>query len=57
MMTPVQRLRNKAALCCRLAQEVGSPRDVTLLEALGADADQAADDMEAEEAVQSAVIC
>jgi hypothetical protein len=53
-MVSVRDLRDKANRYYRLSRSVGSDQDVALLQKLGAEADQAANDMEAEEARQRA---
>lgn len=49
----VQQLRDKAARCLRLAQSINAPADVALLEALAAEASQAAADLESIESAPS----
>jgi hypothetical protein len=53
-MNSVQKLRDKATQYYRLARSVTSTRDIALFRSLGAEADQAADKMEAEETAQRA---
>ena len=48
-MTKSERLRDKAARCIRLTCLINDPDDVALLEAIAAEANQAAADIEAAE--------
>jgi hypothetical protein len=48
-MVSSQHLRDKASRCYLLARSITSTRDIAHFEALGAEADQAAAEMEAEE--------
>jgi hypothetical protein len=51
-MISVKDLRDKASRYYRLSRMVTSHRDIELFESLGAEAEQAAADMEAEQATQ-----
>ena len=51
-MVSVRNLREMASRYYRLSRSVSSYQDIALFQRLGAEADQAADEMEAEEAEQ-----
>jgi hypothetical protein len=55
-MKSVVHLREKAAQCYRLAKSINAPADVALLLALGAEADKAADELEARQATGATAV-
>ncbi len=52
-MTRSERLRDKAVRCIRLTRLINDPDDVALLEAIAAEANQAAAEIEADERTQA----